>query len=73
MVEESFAQSVLWGFEVAAEENGRVLVDATQFYLRDAHNIPQAIQRAQPIGGGPAGGGRGGAGGGAPYRLDTHA
>ena len=73
VVEESFAQSVLWGFEVAAEENGHVLVDATQFYLRDAHNIPQAIQRAQPIGGGPAGGGRGGAGGGAPYRLDTHA
>jgi hypothetical protein len=71
VVEESFAQSVLWGFEVAAEENGHVLVDATQFYLRDAHNIPQAIQRAQPIGGGPAGGGRGGAGGGAPYRLDS--
>jgi Met-zincin/Domain of unknown function (DUF5117) len=70
VVEESFAQSVLWGFEVGAEENGRVLVDATQFYLRDAHNIPQAIQRAQPIGGGQAGGGRGGAGGGAPYRLD---
>lgn len=71
VVEESFAQSVLWGFEVGAEENGRLLVDATQFYLRDAHNIPQAIQRAQPIGGGPAGGGRGGAGGGAPYRLDS--
>jgi hypothetical protein len=64
-VEESFAQSVLWGFEVAAEEGGRVLVDATQFYLRDAHNIPQAIQRAQPIGGGPAAGG-----GGALFHLD---
>src|SRR5215469_2490218 len=67
VVEESFAQSVLWGFEVAAEENGRVLVDATQFYLRDAHNIPQAIQRAVPIGGG----GRGAGGGGALYRLDN--
>ncbi|MGP8245936.1 MAG: zinc-dependent metalloprotease [Bryobacteraceae bacterium] len=69
-VEESFAQSVLWGFTVAAEEGGRVLVDATEFYLRDAHHIPQSIQRAQPIGGGPAAGGRGGAGGGALYRLD---
>ena len=67
VVEESFAQSVLWGFDVAAEENGHVLVDATQFYLRDAHNIPQAIQRAQPIGGG----GRGGGGGGGSYRLDN--
>ncbi|HEX3876952.1 MAG TPA: zinc-dependent metalloprotease [Bryobacteraceae bacterium] len=66
VVEESFAQSILWGFEVAAEENGHVLVDATQFYLRDAHNIPQAIQRAQPIGGGPAGRGGGGA-----YHLDN--
>lgn len=52
-VEQSFAQSVLWGFEAAAEEDGHVLVDATQFYLRDVHNIPQAIQRAQPIGGLP--------------------
>ncbi len=54
-VEESFAQSVLWGFDVAAEENGHVLVDATAFYLRDAHEIPRAIERAQPIGGSPQG------------------
>jgi hypothetical protein len=67
-VEESFAQSVLWGFDVQAEEDGRVLVDATQFFLRDAHNIPQAIQRAQPIGGGPQ---FMGGGGGSPFRLDA--
>ncbi len=34
-VEESFAKSVLWGFTVAAESNGHVLVDATLFLLRD--------------------------------------
>jgi Met-zincin/Domain of unknown function (DUF5117) len=34
-VEDSFAKSVLWGFTVAAESNGRVLVDATDFLLRD--------------------------------------
>src|SRR5689334_10273474 len=28
-VHDSFAESVQWGFTVAAEENGRVLVDAT--------------------------------------------
>ncbi|MGA2114785.1 MAG: zinc-dependent metalloprotease [Bryobacteraceae bacterium] len=71
-VEESFAQSVLWGFEVAAEEGGRVLVDATQFFLRDAHHIPQSIQRAQPIGGGSAGGGRGESGGGGLFHLDPN-
>jgi hypothetical protein len=34
-VEDSFAKSVLWGFPVAAENSGRVLVDATDFLLRD--------------------------------------
>lgn len=35
-VEQSFGQSVLWGFQVEAESNGRILVDATEFVLRDA-------------------------------------
>ncbi len=34
-VEDSFAQSVLFGFTVAAEADGHVLVDATDFLLRD--------------------------------------
>ena len=38
-VEEGFAKSVLFGFEVAAETDGRVLVDTTGFLIRDAHNI----------------------------------
>jgi hypothetical protein len=37
-VEDAFARSVLWGFEVAAETDGRVLVDATDFFVRDAIN-----------------------------------
>jgi hypothetical protein len=37
-VEDSFAKSVLWGFAVAAESNGRILVDATDFFVRDVHN-----------------------------------
>ena len=36
-VEDSFAKSILWGFTVAAESSGRVLVDATDFFLRDGH------------------------------------
>src|SRR3712207_1402403 len=46
-VEESFAQSVLWGFTVAAESDGRVLVDATGFALRDAHGVVPALRRAR--------------------------
>jgi hypothetical protein len=42
-VEDSFARSVLWGFTVAAETNGRVLVDATDFVLRDGHGAAAAL------------------------------
>lgn len=38
-VEQAFAQSVLWGFTVEAEDGNRVLVDATDFFLRDAHDV----------------------------------
>ncbi len=46
-VKDAFAESTLWGFEVAAEEGGRVLVDATNFYLRDAHQVTNTLQRGQ--------------------------
>ena len=42
-VEESFAQSVIWGFTVEAEEGNRVLIDATSFFLRDAHGVPETL------------------------------
>lgn len=38
-VADSFAQSVIGGFDVVAEEGGRVLVDASAFFLRDAHDV----------------------------------
>src|SRR5271168_534642 len=44
-VRDSFAESVLAGFTVAAEENGSALVDATDFFLRDAHGIPETLRR----------------------------
>ena len=43
-VEESFAQSVLWGFVVEAQEGERVLVDATDFYLQDAHHVTVVLR-----------------------------
>ncbi len=55
-VEDSFARSVLWGFTVAAESSGHVLVDATDFLLRDGHGAGNAL---------PAGAGAAGA-----YRVD---
>src|SRR5271154_2830308 len=44
-VRDSFAESVLAGFTVAAEETGSALVDATDFFLRDAHGIPETLRR----------------------------
>ena len=46
-VHDSFAESVLWGFTAAAEENGHVLVDATDFFLRDAHGVVNALKRTK--------------------------
>ena len=46
-VKDAFAESTLWGFEVAAEESGRVLVDATAFYLRDVHHVTNSLQQSQ--------------------------
>src|SRR6267378_8032005 len=46
-VRDAFAESTLWGFDVAAEEGGRVLVDATNFFLRDVHQITGTLQRGQ--------------------------
>ena len=42
-VTEAFATSVLWGFEAAAETDGRVLVDATAFVLRDVHDVVRSL------------------------------
>jgi hypothetical protein len=42
-VRDAFAPSVHWGFDVAAETDGRVLVDATQFFLRDARGVIDQI------------------------------
>jgi hypothetical protein len=44
-VEDAFAPSVLWGFDVEAQTGRRVLVDATDFFLRDAHGVVETLER----------------------------
>jgi hypothetical protein len=47
-VTESFPESVLAGFRVlAADPNGTVLVDATDFFLSDAHQIAEALAQGK--------------------------
>ncbi len=38
-VKEAFAKSVLFGFKIKEHKNGRYLVDATDFFRRDAHDV----------------------------------
>lgn len=46
-VEESFARSVIWGFKVEATDGERVLVDATSFFVRDAHGVADRLNQAR--------------------------
>jgi hypothetical protein len=42
-VRDAFARSVIWGFTVAAATGDHVLVDLTEFLLRDASDISQRL------------------------------
>ncbi|HEX7048818.1 MAG TPA: zinc-dependent metalloprotease [Longimicrobiales bacterium] len=45
-VRESFAISVRGAFPIVAEDGGRVLVDATEFFLADAFDVRGSLRRA---------------------------
>ena len=42
-VKEAFAKSVLHGFVIKKEKDGKYLVDATSFFMRDAHGVSQRL------------------------------
>lgn len=46
-VGESFARSVLWGFDIASETGDRVMLDGTDFFLRDAHGLAARLARVK--------------------------
>ncbi|HCW09158.1 MAG TPA: peptidase [Cytophagales bacterium] len=46
-VEESFAQSVLWGFNIETEEGDKVLVNASDFILHDVHDVANTLRETQ--------------------------
>ena len=45
-IEESFARSVIWGFEDLDPSDERTIVDATSFIVRDAHGVAARLNRA---------------------------
>ena len=44
-VADAFAPSVVWGFDVVAASGGRVLIDATDFVVRDAHGVADRLRQ----------------------------
>ena len=46
-VASSFARSVIWGFDITAENDNKVLVDATDFFLRDSHGLSTRLSRSK--------------------------
>ena len=50
-VRQSFAESVLAGFRIEAQDGtGPLLVDATEFFERDAHDVAETLSRNQKEG-----------------------
>jgi len=43
-VDDAFATSVIWGFEVSAEDGDTILVDATGFFMRDAKHVADRLK-----------------------------
>lgn len=46
-VDEAFARSVLWGFDIAAEQEGRLLIDLTEFSQRDAMGVASLLSKRE--------------------------
>jgi hypothetical protein len=46
-VHESFARSVLWGFESLGKHDGAYFVDATEFVTRDSHGIAAILKEME--------------------------
>ncbi|MGW8267639.1 MAG: zinc-dependent metalloprotease, partial [Longimicrobiales bacterium] len=46
-VDDGFPTSIHWGFDVAAETGSTALVDATSFFIRDAHGVINTLRRSE--------------------------
>ncbi|SFT91667.1 protein of unknown function [Algoriphagus locisalis] len=46
-IKDAFAESILWGFEIAQKDGEKLIVDATNFYLQDAHGVGETLTRSR--------------------------
>ncbi len=45
-VEDAFASSIMWGFDISAKTGDQLLVDATDFVVRDAMDVADRLKRS---------------------------
>ncbi|MGB5553736.1 MAG: zinc-dependent metalloprotease [Flavobacteriaceae bacterium] len=45
-VEQAFAKSIIGGFKIEEESNGKYIIDITEFLMRDAHGVAQRLKSA---------------------------
>lgn len=46
-IKDAFAESILWGFEIAQKDGDKLIVDATNFYLQDVHGVAETLTRSR--------------------------
>ncbi|MHA7129108.1 zinc-dependent metalloprotease [Algoriphagus namhaensis] len=46
-IDEAFAESILWGFEISESQGDALIVDATKFYMEDAHGVSERLARGR--------------------------
>ena len=46
-VKEAFAQSVIWGFKIASEKDGKIMIDLTPMLVSDAHKVAARLKRGK--------------------------
>lgn len=46
-IQDAFAESILWGFEIIQKDGDKLIVEGTNFYLQDAHGVSETLSRSR--------------------------
>ncbi len=46
-IEQAFAKSVLFGFKIEDEKDGKYIIDISDFLLQDVHGVAQRLKKAE--------------------------
>ncbi len=45
-IQDAFAESILWGFDILQKDGESLIIEATKFYLQDTHGVTQRLSRS---------------------------